>query len=181
MFPSVSRAAVKVCVNTNDQQIVTVTITGGQSIVSNVSGKCQYINYSEKTLLVSAPGYASRKVAVTDGGVFNVVLLQAGVEHYSVEALRFVTDTRIKASAGKKYTIKANGTVNLAAGGGSYIVDANGTILTTPAQGSGAQKWFKEIAAPVGELPADGAKKFMIKPNVTYLENAAYGALVAGF
>ena len=97
-----------------------------------------------------------------------------------VQALRFVTNTAIRASEGQKFTIKANGTVNLATEG-PYIVDANGTIIKAPANGSGAQGWFKSLAAPIGDLPAVGAKKIMIAPNVTYLQYAPYGALVAGF
>jgi S1-C subfamily serine protease len=98
-----------------------------------------------------------------------------------VRASRFVTNTTIRASAGQKFTIIANGRVDLAAEDGSYIVDANGTITTAPADGSGAQKWFKENARPIGALPVVGAQKIMTKPNKKYLENAPYGALVAGF
>jgi len=98
-----------------------------------------------------------------------------------VPAQRFATNTGIRASAGQRFTIKAHGTVNLATEG-PYIVDADGTITTAPADGTGAQSWFKNLASPRGSLPVKGAKKMLLAPNdVDHLVGAPCGALIAGF
>lgn len=76
-FPCLCKGAVKVCVETADQRTVNVTITGGKSIVSNVSGKCQYLNYKDDAVLVSAPGYVTQKVSVRDGGEFRMTLVRS--------------------------------------------------------------------------------------------------------
>jgi hypothetical protein len=103
------------------------------------------------------------------------------IKHVLVPAQRFATNAGIRASAGQKFTIKARGTVNLATEG-PYIVDADGTVITAPADGTGAQSWFKNLASPRGTLPVKGAKKLLLAPNdVDHLAGAPCGALIAGF
>jgi hypothetical protein len=100
---------------------------------------------------------------------------------FEVRASQFVTSTTMRALAGERFTITAHGSVNLADRDGPCIVDADGTIKTAPAKGSGAYNFFINLAGPIGIPPVVGTQKLMISPYVTYVANAPYGALVAGF
>ena len=99
----------------------------------------------------------------------------------NVQATGFATNTGIWVSPGQSYQVNADGSVNLANLNGPYTTNADGIITAAPPAGSGAYDYFTNLAGPVGVAPKANQSKLMIPPNVTYLTNAPYGALVAGF